>query len=114
MLITSSINVRSISGTSYLVKTLFYLAGEVATFECTLVSADETTKIQWLKDNKPLHDKLADRVIQTSDDKSFKLQIQNVHESDSGIYIARAMNGDGQATCTAQLVVQERKFVNAF
>ncbi|XP_047356863.1 obscurin isoform X3 [Vespa velutina] len=81
--------------------------GEVATFECTLVSTDETTKIQWLKDNKPLHDKLADRVIQTSDDKSFKLQIQNVHESDSGIYIARAMNGDGQATCTAQLVVQE-------
>ncbi|KAI4489747.1 hypothetical protein M0804_003929 [Polistes exclamans] len=81
--------------------------GEVATFECTLVMADETTKIQWLKDNKPLNDKLADRVIQSSDEKSFKLQIQNVHESDSGIYIARAMNGDGQATCTAQLVVQE-------
>lgn len=61
-----------------------------------------------------MHDKLADRVIQTSDDKSFKLQIQNVHESDSGIYIARAMNGDGQATCTAQLVVQERKFAQRF
>ncbi|XP_024939523.1 obscurin isoform X4 [Cephus cinctus] len=83
------------------------IAGENATFECSLKSVDSSTNMQWLKDNKPLDDKLADRVITSSDENSFKLQIQNVLESDSGIYIARAVNGDGQATCTAQLIVQE-------
>ncbi|KAG7203298.1 hypothetical protein KM043_010391 [Ampulex compressa] len=83
------------------------VAGEAASFECTLLSSDSSTRMQWLKDNKPLEDKLADRVTATETDSSFKLEIQNVHESDSGIYIARAMNGDGEATCTAQLVVQE-------
>jgi hypothetical protein len=69
--------------------------------------SDASTKMIWLKDNKPMDDKLADRVKTISDGKSFKLQIENVLESDSGIYIARAANGDGQATCTAQLIVQE-------
>ncbi|XP_014485518.1 PREDICTED: muscle M-line assembly protein unc-89-like isoform X3 [Dinoponera quadriceps] len=81
--------------------------GEVATFECTMLTTDVTTRIQWLKDNKPMEDKLADRVTTTLADNICKLEIQNVHESDSGIYIARALNTDGEATCTAQLIVQK-------
>ncbi|KAL6444321.1 hypothetical protein ACFW04_001898 [Cataglyphis niger] len=81
--------------------------GEVATFECTLLTTDSTTRMQWLKDNKPMEDKLADRVVTTMSDTTCKLEIQNVHESDSGIYIARALNANGEATCTAQLVVQQ-------
>ncbi|XP_020293629.1 obscurin isoform X3 [Pseudomyrmex gracilis] len=81
--------------------------GEVATFECTLLTTDENTRIQWLKDNKPMEDKLADRVVTSLTDSVCKLEIQNVHESDSGIYIARALNGNGEATCTAQLVVHQ-------
>ncbi|XP_070156189.1 obscurin isoform X2 [Polyergus mexicanus] len=83
------------------------IAGEVATFECTMLTTDSTTRMQWLKDNKPMEDKLADRVNTTMSDTTCKLEIQNVHESDSGIYIARALNANGEATCTAQLVVQQ-------
>ncbi|KAK0094450.1 hypothetical protein PV326_010858, partial [Microctonus aethiopoides] len=79
--------------------------GECATFECTLESSI-SCRMQWFKDNKPLNDKLADRVNITSTDKSYKLEIKNVLESDSGIYTARAANGDGNATCTAQLIVE--------
>ncbi|KAJ8674084.1 hypothetical protein QAD02_005346, partial [Eretmocerus hayati] len=86
---------------------LHVIAGECATFECTLKSEDLATKMMWLKDNKPMDDRLADRVKQTSEGKNYKLEIENVSESDSGIYIARASNTDGQAHCTAQLVVQE-------
>lgn len=83
----------------------------MASFECTLLHTDSTTMVQWLKDNKPLEDKLADRLTASAVGKTFKLTLQNVLESDSGIYIARAMNSEGQSTCTAQLVVQKRKFV---
>ncbi|KAL0112249.1 hypothetical protein PUN28_011952 [Cardiocondyla obscurior] len=83
------------------------IAGEVATFECEMLTSDSTTRMQWLKDNKPMEDKLADRVSTTLDDNKCKLEIQNVYESDSGIYIARALNANGEATCTAQLVVQQ-------
>lgn len=83
----------------------------MASFECTLMYTDSTTRVQWLKDNKPLEDKLADRLTASATGKTFKLQLQNVLESDSGIYVARAMNSEGQSTCTAQLIVQKREFV---
>ncbi|XP_043582472.1 obscurin isoform X6 [Bombus pyrosoma] len=83
------------------------VAGETTSFECTLLHTDATTRVQWLKDNKPLDDRLADRLTASATGKTFKLQLQNVLESDSGIYIARAMNSEGQATCTAQLIVQK-------
>lgn len=86
-----------------------FTAGECATFECTLESSI-SCRMQWFKDNKPLNDKLADRVNITSTDKSYKLEIKNVLESDSGIYTARAANDDGNATCTAQLIVENRKY----
>lgn len=66
--------------------------------------------MHWLKDNKPLDEKLAERVTSsTVNNSTFKLEIENVTESDSGIYTARAVNGDGASTCTAQLVVQKCK-----
>lgn len=65
--------------------------------------------MQWLKDNKPMEDPLADRVTTTMVDNKCKLVIQNVIESDSGIYTARALNADGEATCTAQLIVHQCK-----
>lgn len=77
-----------------------------------MLTSDSTVRIQWLKDNKPMEDKLADRVTTTLTDNICKLEIQNVHESDSGIYIARALNVNGEATCTAQLVVQQCKSYN--
>ncbi|CAL7949959.1 unnamed protein product [Xylocopa violacea] len=80
--------------------------GEMAAFECTLLHTNASTRVQWLKDNKPLDDRLADRVTASATGKTFRLQLQNVLESDSGIYIARAMNSEGQSTCTAQLIVQ--------
>lgn len=85
----------------------------MAEFECTLLKTDSTTRVQWLKDNKPLEDRLADRITASATGKTFKLQIQNALESDSGIYIARAMNSDGQSTCTAQLVVQKRQSIKS-
>lgn len=65
--------------------------------------------MQWLKDNRPFNDKLADRVKISRGDSSFKLEINNVLESDSGIYTARAVSGDSKASCTAQLVVTDCK-----
>ncbi|XP_043515960.1 obscurin isoform X5 [Frieseomelitta varia] len=89
------------------VELIHAVAGEMTVFECTLLHTDATTRVQWLKDNKPLEDRLADRLTASATGKTFRLQLQNVLESDSGIYIARAMNSGGQATCTAQLVVQK-------
>ncbi|XP_051165305.1 obscurin isoform X5 [Leptopilina boulardi] len=83
------------------------IAGESATFECVLESIFAQTKMQWLKDNRPFNDKLADRVKISRGDSSFKLEINNVLESDSGIYTARAVSGDSKASCTAQLVVTD-------
>lgn len=69
------------------------------------------SNMQWLKDNKPLDDRLADRVItKENDDLTYSLEIQHCREQDSGIYTARAINGTENASCTAQLIVETRKF----
>ncbi|XP_033229349.1 obscurin isoform X4 [Belonocnema kinseyi] len=83
------------------------IAGESATFECVLQSAFASTKMQWLKNNRPFEDKLADRVKISRNDSSFKLEINNVLEADSGIYVARAVDGESKASCTAQLIVTD-------
>ncbi|XP_063238451.1 obscurin isoform X6 [Bacillus rossius redtenbacheri] len=81
--------------------------GHNAVFECE-VESDSPASVTWLKGNKPLNDRLADRVIASStDNSSFRLEIQHCLESDSGTYTARAANPAGTSTCTAQLVVQE-------
>ncbi|XP_050073153.1 obscurin isoform X1 [Anopheles maculipalpis] len=78
--------------------------GENAKFT---VQVDELSNMQWLKDNKPMDDRLADRVItKENDDLSYTLEIQHCREQDSGIYTARAINGTENASCTAQLIVE--------
>ncbi|KAK7869432.1 hypothetical protein R5R35_008161 [Gryllus longicercus] len=82
--------------------------GQNAVFECK-VRSESAASVTWLRDNRPLDDKLADRVIQTArdDNTTFRLELQHTRESDSGLYTARATNTQGSSTCSAQLVVQE-------
>ena len=64
----------------------------------------------WLKDNKPLEDKLADRVKITSKDALFSLEISNCTPGDSGQYTCRVTAPGGEtATCSANLEVHNRK-----
>jgi len=90
-----------------------FIAGQNALFECQLTS-DTPTSMTWLKDNRLMEDKLADRVLVSSheDNTRFILEVQHCRESDTGVYTARATNAVGSATCTAQLVVEECKCCN--
>lgn len=68
-------------------------------------SADSVT---WLKDNKPMDDRYADRVRKSEvSANQHRLEIFNCAENDSGLYTARANNGTETATSTAQLIVQK-------
>uniref|UniRef100_A0A2A4JMB9 Hemolin n=1 Tax=Heliothis virescens TaxID=7102 RepID=A0A2A4JMB9_HELVI len=81
--------------------------GENAIFECLLRDAKDV-KVKWLKDNKPMGDRLMDRCsISIENDGSFKLELKHCREEDAGVYTAIAENVKGNAHCTAQLVVQE-------
>ncbi|XP_053686874.1 obscurin [Sabethes cyaneus] len=83
--------------------------GENAKFSCQL---DERSDMQWLKDNRPLDDKLADRIItKQTNDLQYSLEIQHCREEDTGTYTARAINGTENASCTAQLTVEKCKLV---
>lgn len=82
-------------------------AGENASFECRLEESANEVKVTWLKDNKPLTDRLMDRVNVIKDDGYHKLQVLHCREDDTGVYTARAENVKGNAHCTAQLVVHE-------
>ncbi|XP_069971392.1 obscurin-like isoform X4 [Penaeus vannamei] len=92
--------------------------GDGVTFVCE-VAHPAPYFITWLKDSKPLDDKLADRVQQTDTgakhalkmtDEGCKhtLQVLNCRVEDSGIYTAKATDENGVwSTCSAQLLVQE-------
>ncbi|XP_049307131.1 obscurin isoform X3 [Bactrocera dorsalis] len=78
--------------------------GESAHFEVQFV--EKPGLVVWLKDNKPLEDKLADRVVQTEAAmNSYRLDIKNCSESDAGTYTAKAISGIENVTCSAQLAV---------
>ena len=81
-------------------------AGETAVFECEVEGVDN---LVWLKDNRPLSDKLADRILISRENDVFRLEIRNVSESDSGVYTARADNGCGVSMSTAHLIVEKCK-----
>lgn len=84
------------------------LAGESALFDFQL--NEKPVKVTWMKENKPLEDPLADRLRFTEGaNNSYKLEIINCIETDSGIYTARATNGFENATCSAHLIVEKRK-----
>ncbi|CAK1544365.1 unnamed protein product [Leptosia nina] len=91
--------------------------GENALFECEIQSSEEV-HVTWLKDNKPLTDRLMDRVNIARKGSAHKLEVMHCREDDSGLYTARAENPKGNAHCTAQLIVheltpEERKQKNA-
>lgn len=53
-----------------------YLAGEPAHFE--IQYKERPNLVIWMKDNKPLDDELADRVLQTeAPNNSYRLDIKN-------------------------------------
>ncbi|XP_071443881.1 protein Obscurin isoform X2 [Hetaerina americana] len=78
--------------------------GETATFECEIESSATVT---WLKDNRNIDDKLADRIKMVNLDRKHSLEILHCRESDTGLYTALATNENGVNSSTAQLVVQE-------
>ncbi|XP_041975027.1 obscurin-like isoform X5 [Aricia agestis] len=81
--------------------------GENATFECVVQDSVERVTVTWLKDNKPLTDRLMDRVNVAAEGGRHRLQVLHCREDDTGLYTARAENVKGNAHCTAQLVVHE-------
>ena len=85
------------------------LAGEKATFEARASTGAGVTAT-WLKDNKALDDKLADRVKVTSKDALFSLELSNCSPADSGLYTCRITAQGGEtATCSANLEVHNCK-----
>ena len=84
-------------------------AGENAIFEC---ECEGVENLVWLKDNRPLSDKLADRIVISKEDNVFRLEIKNVSESDSGTYTARAENDCGVSMSTAHLIVEKCKYLH--
>ncbi|XP_017836914.1 obscurin isoform X3 [Drosophila busckii] len=78
--------------------------GETAHFEIQF--KEQPGLVTWLKDNKSLDDRLADRIIQTSAPmNSYRLDIKNCSENDSGTYTIRAQTGSEITSVTAQLAV---------
>lgn len=65
----------------------------------------------WLKDNRPLSDRLADRITITEENFVHRLEIKNITESDSGTYTARAENDCGVSFSTAHLIVEKCTFI---
>ncbi|XP_065224775.1 uncharacterized protein LOC135848732 isoform X2 [Planococcus citri] len=78
--------------------------GDNAVFECEV---EGVTSMTWLKDNRPLSDKLADRICITQEGNVYRLEIKNVSETDSGTYTARAENDIGVSYSTAHLIVEK-------
>ncbi|XP_034109415.1 obscurin isoform X3 [Drosophila albomicans] len=79
-------------------------SGESAHFEIQF--KEQPGSVTWLKDNKPLDDRLADRIIQTSAPmNSYRLDIKNCSENDAGTYTVRAQTASETTTVTAQLAV---------
>lgn len=82
--------------------------GEVIEFECSL-SGDPKPLIKWYLNNKEIFESDRIKFIQ-NDDGTVKLIINNVTNSDKGVYTVKASNSCGDAKCFSHLIV---KSVNA-
>lgn len=76
--------------------------------------SDKPVKVTWLKDNKPMTDRLMDRCSITGDDIDQILELKHCREEDTGVYTAVAENRIGKAHCTAQLAVYERELLSIY
>ncbi|XP_030557678.1 obscurin isoform X1 [Drosophila novamexicana] len=87
-----------------MLKSVHVECGETAHFEIQF--KDQPGLVTWLKDNKTLDDRLADRIVQTSAPmNSYRLDIKNCSENDAGTYTVRAQSGSDTTSVTAQLAV---------
>ena len=86
-------------------------AGEKAIFDCA-VESDQPCTVTWLRNNRPLDDRFADRIQVVSKGRKHSLQMMNCRLDDSGLYTALAASEEGSTTCSASLVVQQRASSN--
>lgn len=67
---------------------MFFLAGENAKFDIQV--KERVSAVQWLKDNKPLDDVLADRIlIKEEANNIYSLELLRCVQSDTGLYTAK-------------------------
>jgi hypothetical protein len=81
-------------------------AGEKATFSCATDTGAKGCTASWLKDNKPLDGKMADKAKITAKENVFSLELSGVQSGDSGQYSCRVTDGNQVTiTCSANLEV---------
>jgi hypothetical protein len=80
--------------------------GDNGKFDCEVDSKALST-VTWMKGNRPLDDKLADRVKITTVGNRHTLEVLNCSDNDSGLYTAKATNENGTSSSSAQLLVHE-------
>ncbi len=79
-------------------------------FSCATDAALAGLTASWLKDNKPLTDKLADRIKVVAKENHFTLALANCAAEDSGQYTCRVNDGKGgTVTSSAHLEVHARE-----
>ena len=87
------------------------IAGEKALFSCAVDVGAQGCTASWLKDNKPLDGKMADKAKITAKENVFTLEISGVQSGDSGQYSCRVTDQNQVTiTCSANLEVHSRKY----
>lgn len=83
-----------------------------AQFQC-VISGSDPMNVVWHKDNIAISND--DHCKAFSDKNKYFLEILNLQQSDQGIYLCKASNSVGTATCCSELrVVDKPNFVKSF